>query len=127
MEKKRRREIGLVLVLLVVSGLSYFGIRQFQNSTTENAVAVIFVEDKEVGRYPLSKDIRVTVSGKDDGENVVEIKDCKVRVVKASCPDLICVHHQEISKNGETIVCLPNRVVVEVQSEEEAEVDGTTH
>lgn len=127
MKDKKRREILLLIGLLGLSGLSYVGVRQYQKATTKNAVAVIYVEDREVGRYPLSEDLTVTVAGKDGGENVVEVKNQKVSIIKATCPDRICVHHQEISKNGETIVCLPNRVVVEVQSEKEAEVDGTTH
>ena len=127
MKEKRRRELILLACLLVLSGVSFLFIRQYQKATTKNATVVIFVEDKETGRYSLSEDQTIRVTGKDDGENLVVIKGGAVEVKEATCPDKICVHHQKISKNGETIVCLPNRVVVEVQSEEDAEVDATTH
>jgi hypothetical protein len=42
----------------------------------------------------------------------------------ASCPDQICVKHKAIYKNGETIICLPNEVFVEVESSEEKDVDN---
>ena len=42
---------------------------------------------------------------------------------EADCPDQICVRHKAISKSGESIVCLPHKVVVEISSEEEQDVD----
>ena len=42
---------------------------------------------------------------------------------EANCRDLICVHHKAISGNGESIVCMPNRIVVEVVSDEESQLD----
>ena len=127
MNEKRKREVILVLSLLVLSGASFWFIRQYQAATTKNAAVVIYVEDKEVGRYSLSEDRTIEVEGKDEGKNIFRIRNGKVSVIKASCPDKICVHHKKISKNGETIVCLPNRVVVEVRSEEDSEIDTTTH
>ena len=47
-------------------------------------------------------------------------------MLEANCPDEICVHHKPISKNGETIVCLPNKVVVVIKNGIEREVDGGT-
>ena len=52
--------------------------------------------------------------GEDDFENIIIIKDGKASMAKADCPDKICVNHAAISKKGETIVCLPHKVVVEV-------------
>ena len=52
------------------------------------------------------------------------IENGKVKMKEADCPDQICVHHRAISKNRETIVCLPNKVVVEIVSSEESELDS---
>jgi len=48
------------------------------------------------------------------GVCILVIKDGKADMISAECPDHICVHHAPISHKGETIVCLPNRVVVEI-------------
>ena len=45
-------------------------------------------------------------------------------MVEADCPDKLCVHQKAISKNNETIICLPNKVVVQVTSGEESEFDS---
>ena len=48
------------------------------------------------------------------GINVVKIKNGKVSVIDADCPDKYCVEHVAINSTGETIVCLPHRMVVEI-------------
>ena len=42
------------------------------------------------------------------------------------CPDRLCVQQHAICKERETIVCLPNKVVVEVVGGEEADLDSVT-
>lgn len=47
--------------------------------------------------------------------NTVEIKNGKVRVSSADCKNQICVNHKPISKKGESIICLPTKVLAEVE------------
>ncbi len=47
--------------------------------------------------------------------NTAVVCDGKVYMKDADCANQICVHHPAIQKSGETIVCLPNRVVIEVE------------
>ena len=55
--------------------------------------------------------------------NTVVVKNHAVSVSYADCPDKICKNHKSISKSGETIVCLPNKVTVTVEGGEN-EIDG---
>ncbi|SDH98509.1 NusG domain II-containing protein [Proteiniclasticum ruminis] len=57
------------------------------------------------------------------GVNIVEIVDEKVGMYEADCPDKVCYSPEYISRPGETIVCLPNRIVIEVKGEEPQEDD----
>jgi hypothetical protein len=58
------------------------------------------------------------------GYNLIEIGDEKVRVIEADCPDKLDVKQGYISKPGETIVCLPNRLIIEIKGENgENEID----
>ena len=63
---------------------------------------------------PVTDTISVPAPGR--GENVVEISGGTVSVTEASCKNQVCVRHGAISKTGESIVCLPNRLVVRIQS-----------
>ncbi len=53
----------------------------------------------------------------DLGVNIVEIIDEKVGMYEADCPDKVCYSPEYISRPGETIVCLPNRIVIEIKGE----------
>lgn len=49
------------------------------------------------------------------GYNLLKIGDGEVRVIEASCPDKLDVLQGSISEPGEIIVCLPNRLIVEIK------------
>ncbi len=51
----------------------------------------------------------------DLGTNLVEIKNGKVDVVSAECKNQICVNHKKITKKGEQIVCLPNKIIITIK------------
>lgn len=53
------------------------------------------------------------------GDSYVEISEGRVRMVDSACPDKLCVRTGWISRPGESIVCLPNRVVIEIKSGED--------
>lgn len=72
---------------------------------------VIIKQDNEIV-YNQSVKLDNTV---DIGTNCVIIKNGEVFVNSASCKNQICVNTGKISKKGESIVCLPNKVIVEIK------------
>ena len=46
-----------------------------------------------------------------------------MQIARISC----CVNQKPVSKNHESIICLPNKVVVEVDSKENSQLDGITN
>ena len=66
---------------------------------------------KVFGTYLLSEDRTVSVNE----TNIVLITEGTVSMESADCPDQICVHHQRIKRSGESIICLPNKVVVSIE------------
>lgn len=78
--------------------------------------------------YSLHEDrtLKVPAPNSDDAYNVVEIKDGKVSVTEATCKNQVCVRHGEISRSGESIVCLPNRLVVRIENAEGGGYDSVT-
>lgn len=128
MEKKtRKNDIVLITVILAAAAVSYIGIKGYQRASTKEPVAVVTVEDIEYGRFPLDTDITEKIGLPDGAYNMLVIKDGRADITEASCPDGICVNHRAISRQGETIVCLPNKVVVEIENGEESDVDSMTN
>lgn len=62
----------------------------------------------------------------DDGEysNIITIKNREVYMKSSDCPDQICVKQGKIKKQGESIICLPHKLVIRIASEEYPEVDS---
>ena len=89
------------------------------------ATVVVTGDGKEYGRYDLAKEQKVPIYN-DQGEvtNTLLIRDHKADMIDADCRDLLCVKQKAIDRSGETIVCLPNRVVVSVENDSQDALDG---
>lgn len=62
------------------------------------------------------------------GYNLIEIGDGKVRVIEADCPDKLDVKQGYIERPGEVIVCLPNKLVIEIKGEnKDNDIDYISH
>lgn len=83
-------------------------------------------QDGEVcAEYSLSEDREVRIAEKEaGGSNVLVIKDGRAYVSEADCPDKLCVKQKSISHTGESIVCLPHKLVITITGGEEASYDG---
>ncbi len=89
----------------------------------------ITVDGKEYETIRLTnekEDIRREIKGV-NGDTIMEISEGRVRVIQSACPDKICVHYGWVSKPGQMIVCLPNRVVVKIISSREQDIDFYTN
>ena len=79
---------------------------------------------KAVGSYSLREDDMLTFTDEAGGKNVLVIRDGKAYMQEADCPDGLCVRQRAISKKGESIICLPHKLAVEVTAGDEAETDA---
>ena len=116
----RRNDIIFIAALLLIAAVGMFYLFVLRESGN---VVKVTVDGELYGTYSLSEDITVDiVSGDNTSElNRLVIRDGKAHMEHATCPDGICVDHRPIFRNGESIVCLPNRVVVTVIIEDDAD------
>jgi hypothetical protein len=116
----------IIIVALIIISIIPEGIMFITNANKHNSLYVeVYSQGKLYKKLPLKKDsIKVNFTVENElGENIVEITDGQVKVVDADCHDKICVKAHAISKAGETIICLPHKVVVRVIGEGEQDTD----
>lgn len=103
----KKRDIIAAAVILLAAFAVWGAGRLFSGAPGELRITV----DGEVyGEYPLDEDREIRI-----GEtNLCRIRDGEVSMIWADCPDQICVETLAINRDGGTIVCLPNRVVLEI-------------
>lgn len=104
----------LVCVIAILSITAFLIIRL---SADDGAVAVVTVDGKRHSSYPLYEDKEVIIENGSGGTNILVISDGKVYIRSASCPDGICAAHKPIGHTDESIICLPNGVVITVEGE----------
>ncbi|MBQ9911082.1 MAG: NusG domain II-containing protein [Lachnospiraceae bacterium] len=115
--KKYKNDLILIGVICLCAGLIAGGSLFFRRP---GAYVRIEMDGETVKVLPLDIEWTEFFYSANNGVNEVRIADGKVSCVNASCPDKLCVHMGEVFRVGDTVVCLPNRFVITVISEEEA-------
>ena len=86
--------------------------------TAQGTQVVATVDGQEVGRWLLSDSVDEVIET-EEGRNHLVIEGGKASIVEADCPDGICVKQGTISRTGQTIVCLPHKLVIEITGKAE--------
>lgn len=112
-----------ILVLVLGLGTAFFTFLNF-HSEPGSEVRII-LRDQDAGTYSLAGDTAIAVNGP-LGKTVVNIGGGAVWISSAPCPQQICVHQGKIRLTGQILVCVPNRICVEIQGSGDRDIDGTT-
>lgn len=112
LKKYFRKADFILLAMLILIGIAGSVLLSFGDSGGDRVV--ITVRGEDYGTYPLSEDRTIEVT-RDGRSNTVVIEDGTVRVTDATCKNHVCIDHAPIRSAGESIICLPNRVVVKIE------------
>lgn len=119
----------LIITIVIISLVSLGFIKKSGSGYNKKYIS-IQIDGKEYKKIIFDKKLvgkTIPIDTK-FGYNLIEIGDGEVKVIEASCPDKLDVLQGAISKPGELIVCLPNRLVIEIKGElEDVEVDHISH
>lgn len=110
--------IGIVL-FLAVSMLGY----HFLKGSSRDSKVIITIDGDIYGTYDLSADQIIDI----DGMNTLVIQGGEADMEAADCRDKLCVYQKAISRDGESIICLPNKIVVAIEGGKESELDGVAN
>ena len=95
--------------------------------STDGAVhVVVTVDGKSYGTYSLKREQVIRIET-EYGYNELTIKDGKAGVTASDCKNQVCVHSMSISQNGQSIICLPHKLVLQICAKEEGALDAVTY
>ena len=117
-KRRVRNDVIFIAALLAVIAIAGACLYLFRG---EGDTVTVSVNGKVIATYPLGVDRVEDIRTDGDGLNRLVIKDGKAWVETASCPDGICAAHKPIHREGESIVCLPNKVVITVKTADNAD------
>ena len=125
----KKKDMILIAAVLAISLISFAAIKMTQKDGKE---VIVTVEGKEVYKTSIKKD-QIYQIPEENGTNVMQIKDGKVTMIEATCPDHYCMKQKAVDEHGGSIICLPNKVVIEgentaedLDSESSPKIDAVT-
>ncbi|MCM1190443.1 MAG: NusG domain II-containing protein [bacterium] len=127
--KTRRAAVLTGAFLLILCAASLWSVLSPRRPSS-GCIADIYQDGKLIASIPLndiSEPHTFTVTGENGGENRVEVRPGSIGIVSADCPDKLCVRQGFVSSLGLPIVCLPNRLVIELRAADRDDIDITTY
>ncbi|MGL5244748.1 MAG: NusG domain II-containing protein [Sarcina sp.] len=122
MKKKsifKKWDIIIILVLILISFIPQIIFGVVKGNEYNRTYAVISINGDVYKKISLSEHF-----GQDEfrieseyGINKISIKENQIIVLEASCADSVCMKQGYISKPGESIVCLPNKLIIEIKGD----------
>lgn len=123
----KRFDLYLASVMVVIA-LVWFLLNNIYSDKAE--IVNVYKDNDLVESYPLNVNSEYVINDLNEELMRISVKNGMVNVVYSNCPDKLCVHQLSVSKNNETIVCLPNKIVVMVEdniSNSETYTDAITY
>ena len=125
MKKKflNKNDIILIGALFLSALLVFVGVLLFR---TPGKKVLVSIDGVATVSFDLSQQKSYLIEGYNGGSNMLIIENGQAWVVDSTCPDHLCEKMGKISNVGESIICLPNRVTVEIigDSDDEPEYDA---
>ena len=127
LEKKKRNDILLIGILLLIVLCLLF----IQNMFGKKGAEVMVIQDGEL-LYEFSLDEEMYGKSafciiSEEGYNTLEIRNGEATIIEADCPDGLCVKQKAISKQGESLICLPHQLVITVEGADAPGIDAMTY
>lgn len=122
---KKKYDVVLVICILIIAG-GIWGIFKLL-PTDAKAVVVVKQNNKEIGRYSLGKEQRISIPDAEGGYNIMIISRGEVSITDADCPDQLCVKQRAISHKRESIICLPHDLIIQIDNGKESNLDAVTY
>ena len=121
--KPRKNDIILILGFLVAAGVLWL----FLRPDGEGAYVTVTRNGEPLVRYSLYEERTEEISDPKRGYNILVIENGEAYISDADCGDHTCIHTGKISRDGERIVCLPHKLVIEVTGGDTSAPDASTH
>ena len=117
--KKNDFILILSVIFIALSAFLFLHITKDEGSGD----VVVKVDGDIYGRYDITHDEIIDINN----SNTLVIEDRKVFMKEADCPDKLCIKQKSISRDGESIICLPNKVIVTIESGSKSDIDAVAN
>lgn len=113
----KKLDIIIIVFLIVISFIPHLIFGYALGYDYDRTYAEITISGKFYKKIPLSEHSGEEIIEIKSGNHINKIKivDNKLSIIEADCADSLCIYQGEIFKVGQSVVCLPNKVMVEIK------------
>lgn len=125
---KNKKNIIAILILLFIIIICAISFSYIKNSNKDGSIANIYIDGdlyKSVDLSEVKENYEIEIDS-DNHTNVIKVEPNGISIVDADCPDKICISSGVIRDGSIPIICLPNKVVIKIESNEKDEFDSKT-
>lgn len=120
--KLKKGDYIVTFSLVILSLLLAFLSGAFKEKVRGDTL-VVELNGEIYAKYPLSEEKVFEIKTKEGWYNKIEIKSGYADMIESNCNDQICVNMKPIKDEGETIICLPHKMLLRVESEKDGKLD----
>lgn len=120
----KKLDFVIIAVLMVLSFLPEIILGAKVGRNYDNTYAEITIAGELYKSIPLSShkgEELIEVKTK-HGTNIIKISDNKIGIIEADCDDKVCMNPEYIEKPGQSLVCLPHKVMIEIKGVAEDDI-----
>lgn len=117
----KKGDVVIIACLCVICVLLF--IPSFASS--EDNTAYIYLDGElfeQISMNSVSKDYTLSVGGCE-----LQISSDGIEFISSSCPDKLCIKKGKLTRSGDTMACVPNKVVVSIKSESKNQIDAVAY
>lgn len=120
MKTFKKLDFVIIVFLIILSFVPHFVFAKVLNKNYTSTYASIKVSGKLYKNINLSsfKGEETLVIPTSHGNNTILISDNTIQISDADCNDRLCIKQGNISKVGESIICLPHELIIEIKGDE---------
>ncbi len=116
--------LSIIILLSFVPTATYAYLDRNESGTKYLSIQINGEEAQRIKLTGNTKTYTIPIHQDSGYENTVGIDHEVVKMQEANCPDQLCVHFQPTTRDGETITCLPHRVVLQIVGGESIQDEG---
>jgi hypothetical protein len=106
-----------VLLIAALLALPGWALVRSWRAAREQPVAYIYQNNRLLGEYQLDREQIILIGDQTRPDMKIEIKGGAIRVAESDCPKGVCKHVGWVRTPGRSIVCVPNKVLIELRGE----------
>lgn len=125
MKTLKKLDIVIIVLLICLSFTPHLIFAKTWSKDYSSTYANIKISGKVYKDIPLSSTYgeKTFVIDTDHGKNTITIKGDTIQIVEADCHDDLCVKQGAICKVGQSVICLPHELIIEIKGEESSDSD----